>query len=337
MVNVLFSDTTAGILNSLSVDNDDIILTIDLMLDVGYLNEGIESKYRRELPRKMIDSCYEYKIKENMSDIGDRSIDNLDKLKVFIQEGHEVCIWYEKIPHSLCSFYFLCCFLKELNPTIYFNPCPEIYTRDDGTIVFLKSWGQLQPHEILHFTDRKNMTASVNIQFYADRWYRLVSENAPLRTNIGNCVISVPDNFYDPLINMYITNTPIKESEVIGSVLGKSELPVNCCIIHDRIQHMIYDGIIRVTNSYDPVPIQRYIRKSVPDEILKGHNADIEERILEELIYNAHISQTELAEGFNLPLSRVRNILKRFKDQGKITRIDGNSHGYWRVNGHGNT
>ena len=94
---------------------------------------------------------------------------------------------------------------------------------------------------------------------------------------------------------------------------------------------MVDNGRVKVTNSYEKEPFLRYIRKATPEEITKGHSTDIEERILEELIYNAHISQKDLAEKLSLPLSKVRNILNKYKEQGKIVRMDGNRHGYWKM------
>lgn len=340
MVDVLFSDSDAGSLKAayiLKNIKDYTIIYFDLMLDVGFLQDGIDSKYRRNLPPRMINSCFDYHIEDSTRcEYMECYMNNLRKLEMYIQKGEDICIWYSNTPRFLCGLYFVCSLIKDAKVKVYANLAPDMIRVSDH-FSYCKGWTILGPENICDYIDIKHQITKEKVAFYAHQWKRLVDENAPLRTNIGNMVISVPENFYDPIIDMYITDLPIKENEVIGHVLGTSLLPVKMCLIHDRIQHMVDNGTVKVTNSYDKAPSRRYIRKATPKEIIKGHSKDIEERILEELIYNAHISQNDISENLGLPLSKVRNILKRFKEQGKIVRIDGNSHGYWKINEQDNT
>lgn len=107
MINVVFSDTNAGCLKMMKDPETDAyfkhtdILCFEWMLDIGSLQEGINSEYRKELPGKMIMQESVLDSDEGMPEIGKRNDKSLNRLKKHLQNKEPIRIWYGDNAESL--------------------------------------------------------------------------------------------------------------------------------------------------------------------------------------------------------------------------------------------
>ena len=133
MIEIAFDGTTAGSLKSARAYDkdgkmkDSVILWFDWMLNVGTLQDGIESQYRRELPMKLYMQGYHGDDEEeNLSEYGDASLKNWKALKALLNKGELVRIWYGQSPHSICGFYHLCALLRNYENDVYVMKTPDV-------------------------------------------------------------------------------------------------------------------------------------------------------------------------------------------------------------------
>lgn len=81
---------------------------------------------------------------------------------------------------------------------------------------------------------------------YAGLWGDLVEDNSPLRAVVNGRVLGVPEDFYDFQIWNELTDRPMKETRLIGNILGHSRISVGDWWYAKRIDYYIRQGKIRV-------------------------------------------------------------------------------------------
>lgn len=211
------------------------VVCLGFLLDVGDIREPVDSRYRREL----VGSLYE------MADICDTYVNELARLKKYLEDGENIRIWYSDAPYSRCGFYHLCKMLQDYENTVRVVKLPE-YSVRTSSIVFHNSWGNVPAEEFSAFLPYEKCLSKEELRMYAMLWSDLVEDNSPLRAMANGRLVGVPEDFYDFLIWKRLTGEPVRQARLIGDILGYYQLNVGDWWYAKRIEHYIKQGRINV-------------------------------------------------------------------------------------------
>ena len=271
MVNVVFNGSTAGnlLITAEPTTGDRIqikdVFCFEWAFDIGHLNEGIDSKYRIELPDRLILGDYDpaglkFKTGTDYTETGKSNLRNWSALKTRLTSGEAVRVWYGDAPHSLCGFYHLCTLLREYSCDCYVMKAPRVSGSDDS-VTLVNSWGAFASERIGDFFHLQRKLDQREIRLYAAHWETLVQENAPLRASISGVPTSVQEDFYDMFIKQQIPDEPFKEAVLIGSVLAAYHLSIYSYWLEYRIQKMIDAGALTVLETPDRDSSHRILQR----------------------------------------------------------------------------
>lgn len=209
-------------------------------LDIGNIQEDIEGHYRKNL----IFSLLNMENEKETQDYAD-SYMQMQKLKIYLEAGESIRIWYSDAPYSRCGLYHLCNILNCYENKIYLVKLPE-YVVHGKTICFYKNWGEVAAEEFAGFLSGERIVSKEELRMYASLWNELVEDNSPLRAIVNGKMIGVPEDFYDFMILNRITTKPIKECRLIGDIIGHNQASIGDWWYAKRIQHFIEEGLIKV-------------------------------------------------------------------------------------------
>ena len=209
-------------------------------LDIGNIQEDIEGHYRKNL----IFSLLNMENEKETQDYAD-SYMQMQKLKIYLEAGESIRIWYSDAPYSRCGLYHLCNILNCYENEIYLVKLPE-YVVHGKTICFYKNWGEVAAEEFAGFLSGERIVSKEEFRMYASLWNELVEDNSPLRAIVNGKMIGVPEDFYDFMILNRITTKPIKECRLIGDIIGHNQASIGDWWYAKRIQHFIEEGLIKV-------------------------------------------------------------------------------------------
>ena len=209
-------------------------------LDIGNIQEDIEGHYRKNL----IFSLLNMENEKETQDYAD-SYMQMQKIKIYLEAGESIRIWYSDAPYSRCGLYHLCNILNCYENEIYLVKLPE-YVVHGKTICFYKNWGEVAAEEFAGFLSGERIVSKEELRMYASLWNELVEDNSPLRAIVNGKMIGVPEDFYDFMILNRITTKPIKECRLIGDIIGHNQASIGDWWYAKRIQHFIEEGLIKV-------------------------------------------------------------------------------------------
>lgn len=226
------------------------VICLGFHLDAGSIREDADSRYRREL----IYSLYaqgQWGPDEDMDaellGLGGIYANELKRLRAYLAEGRDVRVWYSSAPYAMCGLCHLCSILNEYENEIYAVRLPE-YIQTQESAISYSSWGEVDFSEKMNdfLIYEKKMTRG-EIRMYAYQWEALREDDSPLRAVINGRVLGVPEDFYDFLIWKNIGRKPVKEALLIGNILGENPVGVGDWWYARRIDALIGQGKIRVT------------------------------------------------------------------------------------------
>ena len=254
MIHVCFDSTTAGSIHASSFPEEKNrkkrIICFEWMLDIGHLKEGLESRYRKELPGRLISHhTFGRNDKEGMPEIGDSNVRAWSWLKESLSEGESVTVWYGGAPGDLCGFYCLCTLLREYDSTVYIMNPPLVRKRE-SEYFFVKRWSFLDQESLGDYLSSRRMLEKDEILANALHWEKLIKEDVPLRAIISGLPVSVREDFYDPFIEAGIPGKPVRIAQAAYAFLCMG-LGTNACLVTWRIQAMIDAGKLKVIEEPD--------------------------------------------------------------------------------------
>ncbi len=224
------------------------VICLGFMLDMGDIQEEIDSPYRKNL----IDSMYaqEPRGKEPESDQEFRNLSDvyageLRRLINYLKNGESIRIWYSDAPYSVCGFYQLCSILSGHEGQIRVVKLPQHIIRGK-VIVSYKNWAEVAAEKFSDFLQYEKDLTREEIRMYRFLWYELKEDNSPLRAVINGRVVGVGEDFYDFLIWKILTEEPVKEARLIGDILGYYPVNVSDWWYGKRIDHFIEQGKILI-------------------------------------------------------------------------------------------
>lgn len=248
MIDIVFSAAAEGSLRASCLqEKNDFICDVDLMLDVGYIDQPIDGKYRRDLYSKMyqLGSRLPDASDLDMGEYFDASIKSIKKMIKRARKGEDIRIWQSKRAEALCELYYICNLLSDIENlgNVKFVIIPSTVTEEEG----IDSWGMMNSNKMIKF--QKDNTVSIThetIEEYGNKWKTLANENALLRAVVDGEVMSVSEDYYDCKILSCIKENGMTETLVWGNFLDSERPHVSQLICAWRIKEMIKLGHIEV-------------------------------------------------------------------------------------------
>ena len=238
--------TFAGWVEGTSED----VVCLGFMLDIGNIKEPIDSPYRKNLIYFMYAQNQYVKnpeIDQELKLTGEVYLNELLRLKEYLENGETIRVWYSDTPYSICGFYSLCQILQKYKNEIHIVKLPEYMVRKTS-IRSYRNWGEVSAEEFAEFLTYESVLTKEEVRMYAQLWTELTEDNSPLRAMINGKVTGVSEDFYDFLIWKRLTRKPIKEARLIGDILGCFQIGMGDWWFARRIEHFIQQDKIKVIN-----------------------------------------------------------------------------------------
>lgn len=228
--------------------NQEDVICLGFMLDIGDIKEAITSDYRKELIYSMLyqEQCgSDTEIQKELQQVGNEYVKELSRLKKHAEDGEHIRIWYSKSPYSICGLYFVCDYLKQYKNQICVVKLPD-YRVKANVIIEYQNWGEVAAEEFSYFLKYQQELSEHEKRMYASKWLELVEENSKLRVVVNNQLISAPETFYDYIIWNSLGNRTIKQARLIGNMLGNYRIGIGDWWYAKRIEYFIEQGMIEV-------------------------------------------------------------------------------------------
>lgn len=229
------------------------VICLCYMLDIGDIQEEFDSQYRKNLIYSMYSQDQwgkDNQIDEDLKKVVDYYMQEMERLKAYLEAGEAIRIWYSDTPYSRCGLYHLCHVLRKYENEIHAVKLPE-YVVHDKCITTYKNWGEVAAEGFAGFLPGERILSREEIRMSASLWSDLVEDNSPLRAVINGHLTGVPEDFYDFMIWNRITKKPVKECRLIGDILGYNHASIGDWWYAKRIQHYIETGKIKVLEDSD--------------------------------------------------------------------------------------
>lgn len=130
--------TFAGWVEGTSED----VVCLGFMLDIGNIKEPIDSPYRKNLIYSMYAQNQYVKnpeIDQELKLTGEVYLNELLRLKEYLENGETIRVWYSDAPYSICGFYSLCRILQKYKNKIHIVKLPEYVVKKQ--VFFLTETG----------------------------------------------------------------------------------------------------------------------------------------------------------------------------------------------------
>lgn len=224
------------------------VICLGFLLDIGDIRETIDSQYRKDL----IYSLYaqeqwgkDPELDAELRNLAECYINEMARLKNYLDNGEQIRIWYSDAPYSICGFYQLCSILTQYDNSVQVVKLPQYCVRDNITISY-KNWGEIAAEEFAGFLPYEKKLSRQELRLYNSLWNELKEDNSPLRAVVNGRLTGVPEDFYDFLIWKEMSGKPQKEARLIGDILGKYPVSIGDWWYAKRIDHFIDKEKIQV-------------------------------------------------------------------------------------------
>lgn len=189
--------------------------------------------------------------------------EEVDSFMDWVKSGGNIRIWYSEGAAERCGLAFVCSVVSELGNenTVSVIKLPE-YVMKGETMLMYRSWGEVNPETIYDFLELEERLSSLAVQHYAREWEKLKKENSLLRAVVNGQLVSVPEDFYDFLLDKYIPEGEFVQIELLAGTL-EEQIPISDIWLGRRIDKMIAGGlleVVRIPEDEDPEDIRIWRR-----------------------------------------------------------------------------
>lgn len=247
------------------------VLGFALNLSVGDISEDVPGPKRQAELQKLYSFVVD-DMEEDCAKLQDQAQQALDRIFAASRQGELLRIWYSDTPDDLCGFYWLMAWLEkaEAQGPVDAIKLPPFISREDGTVVSWRGWGEVDPGQWGRFLDLAQPVSPETRYGCRLIWENLQRENAPLRACLNGRPTSVPADFYDCFLRREIARQPeeFDEVQVLGRVL--SQLPgVGDGFLAGRIEAMAQSGELEFLTE-PPADGARYWRRMRKTQLFHG-------------------------------------------------------------------
>lgn len=233
-------------------DEDSVVLMLEFILDIGYIDNDITSDYRTDLPEELYmfhqfdnDGDIEFLVEDNDSEyFGQVNLKEWARFIRCVDDGMDVRIWVSHTAESMCGLLHLCSYLVD-KPNKVFVVDPPRFIPGWTRLGFLNGWEQCHPEDLARYISNTQELNREEIHIFSERWNVLKKENAPLRALISGNVVSVEEDFYDFILRKNIPDGEFRQSDIIRDFY-EDDVSVGTYWLDRRVEHMIEEGELHI-------------------------------------------------------------------------------------------
>lgn len=151
------------------------VVCIPFLLDIGDINETVESEYRKNLMIYLYTlNGWDDKIivQEELEEVWPTYLNEIERLKAYASQGESIRFWYSNAPYSICGFYYACNLLKEYDCKISVIKLPEKKLLNDK-MMLLSNWGEVEPEKYDTYLPLEKELSKSEIKAYSLLWDEL--------------------------------------------------------------------------------------------------------------------------------------------------------------------
>lgn len=241
MLNVVFSDSLKGAMKQRKLQN---VVEIGFHLDVGDIQGGINGEQRQNVFHQLWGHVPFSK--QEKAQFFQNQKEDYDQLMEAASQNESIRIWTSDAPGTICGLYYVCDLLENMDCPIYIVQLPKFIYTKEHTLANYRVWEEVNVEEYRDFLSLEKQITPLEKAYMANCWKTLKKENASLRAMINGRLCSVPNTFYDFLINEHIPDEEFVMAQLIGTILGTYELGISDGFLAGRIQEMIKNGLLTI-------------------------------------------------------------------------------------------
>ena len=229
--------------------NSSDVVALGFALDVGDISGEIAGAERRDVYRYLFNSV-EFTNSE-MDRIFANQKEDFQRILEEAKRGEILRVWKSHTPASICGYAALCSEIKDIDCCLKVIQLPEFSIIAENTIQEYSDWSELEPGKLYKYLELEREVNKSEKRLQSSLWNKLRSENAPLRALVNGRLISVPEDFYDHILEKNIPSEPFLLAKLIGKILGEYHLGVGDGWYALRIKKMIDEGKLEVVEDLD--------------------------------------------------------------------------------------
>lgn len=244
----------------------DDVFAFSLALSMGDIREEDFAQHRQETLERLwaSDADGTARAAERLRKV----MTELERLKVRLQEGEALRVWYGDQPEDRCGLSWL---MAQLRPwklpdcEILLVKLPEWEQETEDTLVRHSGCGDVEPGKWHRYLSLAQPAPHLLCRQLAAQWRTLQEENAPLRGMLNGRLVSLPEDAYDSFLLRELDKMPERfwEARLIGQVLGKYDLGIGDGLLHLRVEQLVQAGLLEVETPPEPgdIAYRRTLRK----------------------------------------------------------------------------
>ena len=165
----------------------------------------------------------------------------LARLQAAKETLEPVRMWIrENDPAELCGLYFICREMADTQ-TPLLVVCVPAEIENDCSIVNYRNTGDINSEDLGKYTGYEKTVSALQRSVFAQRWKKLVCENAPLRAVVNGTLMSVQEDFYDFALRTNMPEGQFNIAHLIGNTLNNMP-SIGDQWLYQRIQAMLQSG-----------------------------------------------------------------------------------------------
>jgi len=259
------------------------VYDMDLGLSTGRIQKDEFSPQRLQWIRDMVPPGSGFDVDSWMKKKYQRYREMMDSAVERLKDGDSVRIWYSENPDEFCGLLWFCWRIRETGAprdNVYTVKLPAwIYDETSDSVAEFRGWGEVDNQ---YWGRLAKHTERVPVRFVnrcAGLWEELRQENGMLRAVVNGRVSTVPEDFYDYLLEKELDALCCKlreagkpeefgEGRLIGEVIGRSQLGIWDSWLAVRVEKMIERGWLEVVREAEDGRVYGKILRRI-QEVLK--------------------------------------------------------------------
>ncbi len=228
--------------------NPQDVLGLSFSLDVGDIAGPADGEKRMETIRLL---WGEGAPEDALAGYMQSCADDLRAAKEAAAKGEKLRVWVSDAPSSACGLRHLLWEIRRCDCPVSVVELPRYVEQPDGSLQRFSGWAEMYPGQFARFLPLERTLGRMEKRVLAQEWADAMEKNAPLRAMVNGCLLSVDEDFYDPMLLSCMTGGEMHMGRLLGEVLSRYPIGVGDGWYAQRIRKMIDSGALKVTGSGD--------------------------------------------------------------------------------------
>lgn len=249
MIEILFGESAAGGLVCARLCKKADVLPFMLALDAGDIAQKGVGDARLDTLRAMFSFAPGGIGQEAAQHCFAAAKAGWESARARMLAGEEARLWTSAQPDERCGLAWFAHQMKRWGipaEQLWIAELPA--AEESGSVrVEYNSWGDVPPENFARLSKAAQRCTSLRLLAENALWCDLMQENSPLRAQINGRLRSVPEDFYDFLLERAIDRqggAAFLQAKVIGEVLGRDRPGVGDGFLALRMEKMIERGAL---------------------------------------------------------------------------------------------